>query len=435
MSRYRMVADDLTGANANCSLMKKIGLTAATVLNLHHGLPGDDFDTVAVTTDSRALDPDDAYTIVKDTLEKLIDDQVVLYSKRIDSTLRGNLGVEINAFFDVLGDDYLGICVPAYPDTGRLVADGTMYVNGQLLTNSDAGQDSKTPVTSSKVFDLLTKDLEYKAELIKLPEIEMGVDHLVQIINQKADEGTRLFIFDGMNEDHLETIAEAVYNIEHKFFVADPGPFSMEIGRLHQESESAMNNVLMVVGSVTATTIRQIRELLNNNDFGVVKVDAEALSIEDKREEEIKRSIKDGLDKLKEENYLLITTTPYDIGEERVDLAAVSEKTGEHIDELSKKISGGLAEIAKEVVKSDEHSFAGVFMSGGDITVAFAEILGASGIDIREEVIPLAAYGRLTGGDMPRLRVISKGGMVGDNDAMEISLRKLIQELGDDQDE
>ncbi len=52
----------------------------------------------------------------------------------------------------------------------------------------------------------------------------------------------------------------------------------------------------------------------------------------------------------------------------------------------------------------------------------------SQGIEIREEVIPLSAYGRMIGGLLPDHRIISKGGMVGDRDAMKICFEKLKKE-------
>lgn len=51
--------------------------------------------------------------------------------------------------------------------------------------------------------------------------------------------------------------------------------------------------------------------------------------------------------------------------------------------------------------------------------------LGATGIEILEEVVPLAAYGKMIGGVKPGLHIISKGGMVGDKDTMKDCIEKL----------
>lgn len=426
MTKFRMIADDLTGANANCSLMKKIGLNAATLFNIDLDLP-EDYNAIAYTTDSRAMEPEESYIKVKQALEKLKSQKVELYSKRIDSTLRGNIGTELNAFFDCLGEDYMGIAVPSYPETDRIVAKGTMFVNGELLLNSDAGRDAKTPVSTSNVIDIFRENLDYRAEIIFIEDIEKGVDYLSDLIKKKKQEGIRLLVFDGLVNKHLETIASAALNSGLKFFASDPGPFTLEVADQMLERDEVLNKVLMVVGSVTDISIKQIKELLNSYEFSVVKVDAELLSQKENRQEEIKRATQEALEKLENEDYLLITTTPYQEGEKRLDLIKLSKEENIDMDDISIRIAEGLAEISRNTILSD-FSFAGSFISGGDITVAFSHYMESQGIEIREEVIPLGAYGRLIGGLMPDHRIISKGGMVGDRDAMKICFEKIKKE-------
>lgn len=426
MTKFRMIADDLTGANANCSLMKKIGLNAATLFNIDED-PPEDYNAIAFTTDSRAMEPEEAYIKVKEALEKLKSKEVELYSKRLDSTLRGNIGSELNAFFDSLGEDYMGIAVPSYPSTGRIVAKGTMFVNGELLLNSDAGRDAKTPVNTSNVIDIFRKNLNYNADIIFIEDIEKGIDYLSELIKRRKKEGVRLLVFDGLVDKHLEMIASAILNSGLKFFASDPGPFTLEVANQMLERDEVLNKVLMVVGSVTDISIKQIIELLNSYDFSVVKVNAKLLSQKEERDKEIKRATKEALEKLENDDYLLITTTPYEEGEKRLNLVEIAEEENIDMDDISIRIANGLAEISRNTILS-EFSFAGTFISGGDITVAFSHYMESKGIEIREEVIPLSAYGRMIGGLVPDLKIISKGGMVGDQDAMKICFEKIKKE-------
>lgn len=418
MAKFKMIADDLTGANANCSLMKKIGLTSATLLNLNRELPKE-YDAIALTTDSRAIESKEAYNRVKTTLDRLKSKDTELYVKRVDSTLRGNIGEELNAFFDSLGDEYMGIAAAAYPGTGRIIVNGTMFVNGDLLINSDAGKDAKTPVTTSNVLELFTKKLRFKAEMITINEIEKGIEYISKLIKDKQKEGVRLLVFDGIVDKHLTNITRAVLQSGVKFFTVDPGPFTLEVANQMLKRDQVLNKVLMVIGSVTDTSIGQIRELLKSYKFGIVKVDAGKLASREDREMEIKNATNRGLDILNRENYILITTTPYEEGEQRLNLQELSKTSSINIDDISIMISDGLAEITKNILLSD-FSFAGTFISGGDITVAFSHLMESQGIDIREEIIPLTAYGRMISGLKPDHRIISKGGMVGDKDAMKI---------------
>ena len=97
MKEVMIIADDLTGANANCALMKGIGLTTASITGNDISDLRGEIDVFAFTTDSRAMSSAQAYKRVFEKVNKFKKDEVILYSKRIDSTLRGNLGSELKA--------------------------------------------------------------------------------------------------------------------------------------------------------------------------------------------------------------------------------------------------------------------------------------------------------------------------------------------------
>ena len=122
MAACVVIADDLTGANATGVLLSKMQYRATTVMNLSGSRDTlSDCDCLLYPTDSRGVSPQEAYRRVKEAAQKLISDKVQLYSKRIDSTLRGNLGSETDAILDSLGDDYIAIVAPCFPSSGRVV--------------------------------------------------------------------------------------------------------------------------------------------------------------------------------------------------------------------------------------------------------------------------------------------------------------------------
>ena len=94
MPRCVVVADDLTGANATGVLLKKNGFDTLTLLRsaMNQAAALSDCDCLVLPTDSRAIQPEEAYARVKEALELLAGPDVMLYAKRVDSTLRGNLG-------------------------------------------------------------------------------------------------------------------------------------------------------------------------------------------------------------------------------------------------------------------------------------------------------------------------------------------------------
>ncbi|WP_099203644.1 four-carbon acid sugar kinase family protein [Miniphocaeibacter massiliensis] len=428
MPNYVMIADDLTGANANCSLMKKIGLNSASVLDINSYEEEENIQAIAVTTDSRSMFKNESYDVVKKAMEKFNKNKVNLFNKRIDSTMRGNIGVEIEAMLDSLGEDYMAIAVPVYPATGRIVVNGIMLVNGNLLLNTDAGKDTKSPVDSSNVEDILKKQFNRKIKSIYLEDVQKGKEHLEKILREEYDNKTKLLIFDGVTDKDLENIANAAINSKVNYFSVDPGPFTSKIAEINLSTTETFSKVIMTVGSVTDISIEQIKELIFTYPVNILKVDALRLATLENYKEEIEKSIVEGEKLLKEEDYLLITTTPYNPNEKRLDLQKVSKDTGMSVDDIAVMISRGLGVITSELLKKD-FSFAGVFSSGGDVTVQLTKELKANMIEIKEEIIPLAAYGRLIGGELPGLRIISKGGMVGDKNAMKLCLEKLKNTL------
>ena len=96
MPQCVVIADDLTGANATGVLLKKMNYKAYTVMNMERIELEmlSDCDCVLYPTDSRGVDAEISYNRVKNVCELLKHEEVKVYSKRIDSTLRGNLEVK-----------------------------------------------------------------------------------------------------------------------------------------------------------------------------------------------------------------------------------------------------------------------------------------------------------------------------------------------------
>lgn len=424
MSKVLIIADDLTGANANCALMKTIGLRAASITGNNLEKLPEDIDVVALTTDSRAMEKGQAYKRVYDKVKKYKDKSIDLYSKRIDSTLRGNLGTELKAYQDALEAKTIGICVPSFPDSGRIVVNNYLYVNGISLMNTDAGKDPKISAVSNLVTENFKKDYDGQIIHIGIDEIDKGIDNIKNLIIANKDKD--LIVFDAITNEQISLIAKASIASQIDFISVDPGPFTKEVTRLLYQKESIRTKALALIGSVTNVTINQMNELKNNYNYYQVDVDASKLIEIDKAIEEIERAVEEASENLKNHDLIIVTTTPKDI-KDRLDLNKISENMSLSIDDLSLLISRGLAKIGKDLV-TKEDSISGIFSSGGDITVATVEELLSDGIEIKEEIQPLVAYGRMIDGLKPGLKIVSKGGMVGNKNVMVECVQRILNE-------
>ena len=425
MQKYIVIADDLTGSNATCSLFKKIGLRAASILKLQGDI-NYDVDVISYSTASRGLDKEEAYKKVSEAIKILKNKDVLVYNKRIDSTLRGNIGTEINAMLDNLEDDRIAIVIPSYPDSGRIVVNKTMLVNGVLLENSDAGKDPKTPIKTSCVESLIQKGIKYSSTYFTLSDIEQPIEEIVKKI-QEAIKKSRVLIFDAVNNEDIIKISKAIIHSDIDIVTVDPGPFTLYYSKELQKKNHLEKKILMVIGSVTATTKKQIEYILQEEDIFLVKMKVEDFFEKETCLKEIERVIAYIKKGIASYDLFLVTTSP--IGDEKkTDLQKLAENLNTTVEEISKIIANTLTETIVKILKETQ-KFEGIYSSGGDITIALLEKLKAIGVEIREEVIPLAAYGRIIGGDFPNLKLVSKGGMVGDEKTIKLCLHKIKNDI------
>ena len=207
----------------------------------------------------------------------------------------------------------------------------------------------------------------------------------------------------------------------------DPGPLTMQFVYEMQVKEKREQKVLLVIGSVTATTKRQIADLLQKRRVFFVDMRVEEFFEKERREAETRRVVNKICDAVDAEDVLLLTTTPLS-DEGHLDLKATAKALGVTPEDVSRILSDTLAQAAGEILEKSG-KLEGGYCSGGDITIALLEELDADGIEVRDEVLPLAVYGRILGGRLPKLRIVTKGGMIGGDDAIGLCLEKIAKDI------
>ena len=115
MTRFAIVADDLSSATDCGAQVVRSGLSVVVPLE-GYTLPEHvaTADVISVDTDSRSLSADRAYGKVRTAVQQLVAAGWTDFYKSMDSTLRGNLGAEIEAVIDVVQPDCV-IIAPAFP--------------------------------------------------------------------------------------------------------------------------------------------------------------------------------------------------------------------------------------------------------------------------------------------------------------------------------
>lgn len=432
MMQCVVIADDLTGANATGVLLTKVNLTTYTVMNEERiSLENlSSCDCVVYPTDSRSVEPDIAYNRVFNVASILKSDDVKLYSKRIDSTLRGNLGSETDAILDALGDDRVAMVVPCFPASGRVLVGGYLLVNGLPLHKTEAAADPKNPIKTSKAQELFVAQSRYPVQSITMNDLTQGEAHVIARIKELHDNGVRTILFDSVTQEDIDLCADAVIASGVPFVAVDPGVFTATVARkrIVPITQQVSRRILVAVGSVNAVTRVQVEQFLLSQPVHNVYIEVgELLESEQRRSAEIRRVADEVLQAQADFEVCSIIGSGI-IPERRVPFEPYMQRYGCTANALSQRINDAIAELCDIIITADNR-FGGLYSCGGDITVAVCRRFEAVGLRLLSEVVPLAAFGELMGGRYDGLKIVTKGGMVGDQNALVTCVHYLKEKL------
>lgn len=434
MGKVVIIADDLTGANATSVLLVRQGFNAVTFLNLekYNGEEHKDLNIVSISTDSRGVEKHTAYGRVEEVVQFFKDEEVTLFSKRIDSTLRGNIGVEISAILENLPDDTLAIVVPSFPTSGRVCIGGYLMVNQVPLEKTDVAKDPKTPIFTSSVAKLIGAQTEYKIGFIELDMVLKGIESIKDAIIYEKEKGSKVIVIDATTDDDILKIAKAVKSTGIKAISVDPGPFTAALAEEYLEIPTGGpgQKVMLTVGSVSNLTRKQLDEVRLRYSPLLVNVSALNLIYDETRKEEINKVVEKVVKDVSDYDVIGVITTSNEDGV--LNLKKIARELGISEDEVSQRISDGLADITIEVLEKTDSLIGGLFTSGGDVTVAVCNALGSAGIEVKDEVLPLAVYGRITKGTYNNMPIITKGGLIGDDKAIITCVEYLLTKLSNE---
>ncbi|WP_102707931.1 four-carbon acid sugar kinase family protein [Terribacillus saccharophilus] len=420
-----VIADDLTGGNGTGVKLTKLGYNVATMVFYDHLPSSDQINGVIVDTDSRYVKSEVAHRRVKTVAENLKKWETDIVCKRIDSTVRGNIGVEIDTLLDELGTQAVAVVVPAYPDSGRIVSGGYLLVHGVPVQLSDVGKDPVKPVTESHVPKLVEKQSKFTVASIGLETILAGKQAIESKMQDAIDAGARIIVPDVITNEDIDAVASAMAELEaYQMVPADPGPLTAAFARAFSRKRMKDKKIIVTVGSVTSNSSKQLQYLKDKTNLRPIYVDSKKLAtVDGVWDEEVDRVIALAKQEMEKQDILLITTDAP--GAEILDLKTLGAQQGVSQDALAKRIADGLGKITRVVVQESKFEIGGCFSSGGDVTASLCSISRAEGIQLMDEILPLIAYGKFMGGYLDGIPIVTKGGTAGGTKAIYTSVKYL----------
>ena len=213
-----VIADDFTGASdiAN-EISRGLAGNDGLATSIYVGVPKDE---IAATTDagvvalkSRSVPAQESVDESLHALEWLLSQgatQVVFkYCSTFDSTADGNIGPVAEALAKRLNVHGVVAC-PAFPENGRTVYQGHLFVHDRLLNESGLENHPVNPMTDPDIRRWLRAQTESSVGHIPLATVRRGSSAVAKALAESADTGQTLVITDAINMDDLAIIGSAV---------------------------------------------------------------------------------------------------------------------------------------------------------------------------------------------------------------------------------
>ena len=206
------IADDFTGATYLANMLVKGGMRTVQMIDVPAAKLDFDVDAVVVALKTRTIAPDDAVAQSLAALAWLQANgaqQIYFkYCSTFDSTAKGNIGPVMDALMQELGTDFTIAC-PAFPENGRTIFRGYLYVGDMLLSDSGMKDHPLTPMTDANLVRVLQPQTAHKVGLVKYDVVARGAAAVRERFAALKAEGVGAAVVDAVSDADLKTIGTA----------------------------------------------------------------------------------------------------------------------------------------------------------------------------------------------------------------------------------
>lgn len=208
------IADDFTGATDLANMLVRGGMRTVQSIGIPSPevLAGLDADAIVIALKSRTVPVADAVAESLEALAWLREhgcEQIFFkYCSTFDSTAAGNIGQVSEALLAALGSDFTLAC-PAFPENGRTIFRGHLFVQDQLLNESGMQHHPLTPMTDANLVNVLQAQTTLPVGLLRYDTVAKGVDAVKARITQLRADGVGMAVADAVSDADLYTLGEA----------------------------------------------------------------------------------------------------------------------------------------------------------------------------------------------------------------------------------
>lgn len=418
--RLGAIADDYTGASDLANTLAKNGLrTVQTIGAPAPALALADVEAVVVALKSRSIPAGEAIATSLAALAWLegkgAEHVVFKICSTFDSTEEGNIGPVTDALRARTGDRIV-LVTPAFPETGRTVYQGNLFVAGVPLAESPMKDHPLNPMRDSDLKRVLARQSAGKVGLVDLAVVAAGAEAVRRHLERLADEGFTAAIADAVFESDLETIGRAAL---HQRLSVGASGLGLGLARALAPAGAPRAAIpafpavggpaACLAGSCSTATLRQIAAA--EAWMPVLRLDGDALFAGN-------GAVADALawaeTRLRDGPVLIASSAaPEAVG-------ALQARHGGAA--VGRAIETALADIAAGLVESGVRR---LVVAGGETSGAVVDRLGLAAFEVGPEIAPGVPVLRTLGGTGKDMRLALKSGNFGAADFFRDALDRM----------
>ena len=413
------IADDFTGATDLASMLVRAGMRTVQTI----GVPEDarlaaGADAVVVALKSRTIPAGEAVSQSLAALRWLRGAgarQIYFkYCSTFDSTPAGNIGPVADALLDALGADFTIAC-PAFPENGRTIYKGHLFVGDVLLSDSPMKDHPLTPMTDANLVRVLARQTKREVGLVEHKAVRRGAGAIRTRFDELRAKSTAYAIVDALADEDLMAIGAAcadlalvtagsgvALGLPQNFFAAGLMQPRADAGAL----PPAGGKPAVLAGSCSAATRQQVARMVERHPAHALDpvADPDPVRLAAKALTAIAPALEAG------RPFLVYSTA------EPSQVAAVQAKLGaEHAAAL---VEDALALVAARIVASGVRR---LVVAGGETSGAVVKALGVKALAIGPQIDPGVPWTASVGSE-PRIALALKSGNFGAPDFFEKAL-------------
>jgi 3-dehydrotetronate 4-kinase len=206
------IADDFTGATDLANMLVRGGMRTVQAIGVPTAPFRQQVDAIVVALKSRTIEAAEAVAqslSALDWLRRAGCAQVYFkYCSTFDSTPQGNIGPVTDALMHALGTDFTIAC-PAFPEAGRTIFRGHLFVGDQLLSDSGMKDHPLTPMTNANLVRVLQPQTRAKVGLIRFDIVARNATRVREEIAALRRQNVGIAIVDALGQSDLDCLAEA----------------------------------------------------------------------------------------------------------------------------------------------------------------------------------------------------------------------------------